>query len=124
MDDQKPPTPRQFQAIIEDAGNGGAFIRIPFDVQAVFGKKRVKVNSLIDGEPYRGSLVRMDLDCKILGILKSIREKISKSIGDTVEVVLEEDSEERVVQEPKDLARALAINPTGADSVRKIILYA
>jgi hypothetical protein len=47
----------------------------------------------------------------ILGILKSIREHIGKQVGDTVEVVLEEDSEERVVQVPGDLARTMADSP-------------
>lgn len=119
MTDQ-PLAPISFQAIIEDAGNGGAFIRIPFDVQGVFGKKRVKVKALIDGEPYRGSLVRMGTDCEILGILKSIREKIGKGIGDTVEVVLEEDRAERLVQVPADLARALTENQPALDLFKKL----
>jgi len=120
MDDQSPMTPLRFQAIIEDAGNGGAYIRIPFDVQAVFGKKRVKVKALIEGEPYRGSLVRMGTDCEILGILKRIREKIGKTIGDTVEVVLEEDGEGLVVQVPEDLALAFAGIPSAQEFFNNI----
>ena len=120
MDEQRPTPPLRFQAVIEDAGNGGAFIRLPFDVKSVFGKKRVKVKALIDGEPYRGSLVRMGMDCEILGVLKSIREKIGKTVGDTVEVVLEEDSEERVVQVPEDLTQALADNPLAQDYFNKL----
>lgn len=120
MDDQASITPLKFQAIIEDAGNGGAFIRIPFDAQALYSKKRVKVKALIDGIPYRGSLVRMGTDCEILGVLKSIREKIDKQVGDTVEVVMEEDSEVRVVQVPEDLTWALANNPPAQDLFSKL----
>ena len=42
----------KFNAKIEDAGKGGAYVIIPFDVEAAFGKKRVKVKATIDGEFY------------------------------------------------------------------------
>jgi len=100
-----------FRAVIEDAGNGGAFITIPFDVEAVYGRKRVKVKAMIGGEPYRGSLVRMGSECHILGVRKDIREKIGKTIGDEVEVVLEEDTEPREVEIPPDLLSALQSDP-------------
>jgi len=47
-----------FRAVIEDAGSGGAFVTIPFDVEQTFGQKRVKVLATIAGVPYRGSLLR------------------------------------------------------------------
>lgn len=100
-----------FRAVIEDAGNGGAFIPIPFDVEQAYGKKRVKVKALIEGIPYRGSLVRMGSECHILGVRKDIREKIGKTIGDEVEVILEEDTEPREVEIPPDLLRALQSDP-------------
>ncbi len=82
---------------------------MPFDVEQVFGKKRVKAT--IDGEPYTGSLVRMGGPCHILIVLKSIRHKIGKGCGDRVEVTVVEDSEPRVVQVPDDLDQALAGDP-------------
>ena len=33
----------------------GAYIEIPFDVKAEFGKSRVPVAATFDGEPYEGS---------------------------------------------------------------------
>jgi uncharacterized protein YdeI (YjbR/CyaY-like superfamily) len=51
--------------------------------------------------------MRMGEPCHILGILKSIREKVGKGIGDEIEVTLEEDPEPRVVEVPADLAQAL-----------------
>lgn len=68
----------------------GAYIEIPFDVKATFGKGRVSVDATFDGEPYAGSLVRMQTPCHIIGIRKDIRAKIGKKPGDVVEVTLRE----------------------------------
>lgn len=100
-----------FTAIIEDAGKGGAYITIPFDVEQIFAKKRVKVKAWFDGEFYQGSLVRMGGTEHILGVRKDIREKIGKSIGDVIHVVLEEDTEPRLVTIPPDFQSALENNP-------------
>jgi hypothetical protein len=100
-----------FQAMIEDAGGGGAFVTVPFDVEATFGKKRIKVRSWIDGEFYRGSLVRMRGPQHILGIRKEIRLKIGKQIGDTVEIKFEEDTEPRVVKLSADIEEIINRNP-------------
>jgi hypothetical protein len=100
-----------FQAVIEDAGDGGAFVTIPFDVEETFGKKRVKIMATIDGEPYRGTLVRMGSPNHMLLILKEIRLKIGKSYGDEVTIELEEDLEERIVEVPADLQEALKAEP-------------
>jgi hypothetical protein len=101
----------QFTAVIENPGEGGAFVTVPFDVEKAFGKKRVKVKATIDGEAYRGSLVRMGTPCHLLLILKEIREKIGKTYGDVVTIVLEEDLEPRTVEIPADLQQALEGNP-------------
>lgn len=100
-----------FSAPIEDAGSGGAYVTVPFDVERAFDKKRVPVSATIDGVPYRGSLVRMGGDSHRLGILKSIRESIGKQPGETVEIVVEEDTAERVVEVPPDLQEALERAP-------------
>ncbi len=99
-----------FRAVIENPGGGGAFVRVPFDVEQAFGKKRVPVLATIDGEPYRGTLVRMGYPCHILIVLKEIRQKIGKDFGDEVEVMLEEDTAPRVVEVPEDFQQALDRN--------------
>ena len=101
----------QFRAVIKDAGSGGAYVIIPFDVEKAFGKKRVKIKALIEGEPYRGTLVRMGSPDHMLLVLKEIRKKIGKSIGDEIFVELEEDLEVRQVDVPPDLLQALEANP-------------
>jgi hypothetical protein len=101
----------QFRAVIEVGDGGGAFVVVPFDVEKAFGKKRVKIKATIDGQPYRGSLVRMGSPHHMLIVLKEIREKVGKSIGDEVDVELEEDLEERIVEVPADFQKALEAEP-------------
>jgi hypothetical protein len=100
-----------FQAVIVDAGGGGAFVRIPFDVEKTFGKKRVPISALIEGIPYRGTLVRMGEPHHILIILKEIRNAIGKGIGDTIEIRLHEDTKPRVIEIPEDLQNAFENAP-------------
>lgn len=73
-----------FRTVIEDAGGGGAYIRFPFNfnVEAAFGKKRVKVLASLDGLSYPGSRVRMGTHCHLLPVLKVIRHQLGKSIRD------------------------------------------
>ena len=80
-----------FEAIIQKVEDiDGAYVEIPFDVPAAFGKGRVPVSATFDGEPYAGSLVKMGTPCHIIGIRKDIRAKIGKQPGDTVAVTLAE----------------------------------
>lgn len=103
---------RSFSAPIEQANGGGAYVTVPFDVEVAFGKKRVPVQATIDGQPYRGSLVRMGGECHVLGVLREIRERIGKQPGDVVEVTIVEDTSPRTVGVPPDLAAALAAAPS------------
>ncbi|MBI5353235.1 MAG: DUF1905 domain-containing protein [Chloroflexi bacterium] len=94
-----------FTAPIQNAGGGGAFVEIPFDVEKEFGSKRPKVKAMIEGVPYRGTLVRMGSECHMLLILKGIREKIGKTFGDEVKITVEADVEPRVVEIPTELRK-------------------
>lgn len=68
----------------------GAYIEFPHDVRKEFGKGRVKVHATFDGEPYDGSLVRMQTLCHIIGVRKDIRSKIGKQAGDIIQVTIRE----------------------------------
>ena len=94
-----------FTATIQNAGGGGAFVEIPFNVEKEFGSKRPKVKALIEGVPYRGTLVRMGSEHHMLIILKGIREQIGKTFGDEIKVTVESDAEPRLVEIPKDLIK-------------------
>lgn len=96
-----------FIAKIKDAGGGGAFVEIPFDVEKTFGSKRPKVKATIDGVPYRGLLTRMGSECHMLLVLKSIREQIGKTFGGVVKVSVELDMKPREVEVPRDLLKEL-----------------
>lgn len=102
----------RFEAEILAGRGGGAYVEFPFDVEKVYGTRgRVKVRATFDGEPYRGSIAPMGGGVHVLGITKAIRDAIDKSVGDSVVVVVEPDSEPRIVELPEDLAEALAENP-------------
>ena len=78
--------------IVKNPDMDAAYVEIPFDVKAVYGRGRVPIHAEFDGEPYDGQLVRMGTPCHILGIRKDIRAKIGKQPGDTVHVILRERS--------------------------------
>ena len=101
-----------FTATIQNAGGGGAFVEIPFDVEKEFGSKRPKVKAIIAGVPYRGTLVRtpalapgasVGSEHHMLLILKGIREQIGKTFGDEIKVIVEPDAEPRHNRNPKRL---------------------
>ena len=96
-----------FTAPIQNAGGGGAFVEIPFDVEKEFGSKRPKIKAMIEGVPYRGILTRMGTEYHMLIILKGIREQIGRTFGDNVKITVEADSEPRVIEIPKDLLKEL-----------------
>ena len=95
-----------FTAIIQNAGGGGAFVEVPFDVEVTFGSKKPKVKAMIEGVPYRGILTRMGTECHLLVVLKEIREKIGKTFGDEVTVTVEPDTEPRLIEVPPELKKA------------------
>ncbi len=80
---------------------GGAGVEFPFDVQREFGTKgNVPVQAMLDGVPYRGSLMNCGMPRHTLGVLKAIREQIGKGPGDTVAVVVWKDDATRTVEIP------------------------
>jgi len=101
------PKKQTFTAAIQNAGGGGAYVEVPFDVEEAFGSKRPRVKALIEGLPYRSTLMRMGSEHHILGVLKEIRAQIGKTFGDEVTVTIEPDTEPRQIEVPKDLMKKL-----------------
>jgi len=101
------PKKQTFTATIQNAGGGGAYVEVPFDVEEAFGSKRPRVKALIEGLPYRSTLMRMGSEHHILGVLKEIRAQIGKTFGDEVTVTIEPDTEPRQIEVPKDLMKEL-----------------
>jgi hypothetical protein len=93
------PTPR---------GAGGCFVPVPTDVAVKLGLKGFpKIQAVIAGTPYRGSLMPMGDGTFCLGVLKSIQEAAGVGFGDTITVELAVDTAPRIVETPPDLAAAL-----------------
>lgn len=81
----------KFEAIIlQNENMDAAYVEVPYDIRALFGKGRLLVNATFDGVPYRGQVVKMGTPCYIIGVTKQIRKQINKTFGDTVEVTLKE----------------------------------
>jgi len=86
--------PVEFDAVIRrNPDMDAAYVEIPFDVRAVYGRGRVAVHAEFDGFPYNGQLVRMGTPGHIIGIRRDIRAAIGKQPGDTVHVRLTERAE-------------------------------
>ncbi|MCQ2432634.1 MAG: DUF1905 domain-containing protein [Clostridia bacterium] len=80
-----------FEAVIlQNEDMDAAYVEVPYDIKALFGKGRLLVNAAFDGVPYSGQVVKMGTPCYIIGVTKQIRKQIGKSFGDTVSVVLKE----------------------------------
>jgi len=109
-----------FKATIQNAGGGGGFVEVPFDVGTVFGSKRPKIKALIEGVPYHGTLVRMGGPNHILLILKGIREQIGRKFGEEVKVSVEADVEERVITVPAELKRAFKSEKDAKSAFEKL----
>ena len=73
-------------AILQNEGMDAAYVEVPFDIKALFGKGRLLVHATFDGVPYDGQIVKMGTPCFIIGLRKYIRKQIGKTFGDTVHV--------------------------------------
>jgi len=98
----------KFRATIQPGIGGGAGIVFPYNVEQEFGTKaKVPVKSTLDGVPYTGSLIKCGATEHMLGVLKAIRDQIGKGPGDTIEVVVWKDEEERTVEVPTEFKRLM-----------------
>lgn len=85
----------RFSAQIEQKDEmDAAYVVVPFGILDLYGVGRLKVQTLYDGEPYRGSVAGMEVrdeaenGCHVIGIVKDICQTIGKTFGDSVSVGL------------------------------------
>lgn len=98
----------KFRAKIEPAGMGGTYVVFPYDTVKEFGTKgKVPVKATFDGIRYTGSLIKYGNPQHMLHVPKAIREEISKSVGDVLDVVVWKDDEERNLEVPAELAQVM-----------------
>jgi hypothetical protein len=100
-------------------GHVGA-LRPPFDVVETFGTKgRVPVCGTINGYPFRSSLSNMG-EGHCMPLNKALREAARVKEGDVVRVVMQRDGEERTVEPPPQLKKALAKSKTAQANWEKM----
>ena len=85
---------REYDAVLHEEPDGGAWVAFPWDIREEFGRGRLKVHADFDGVPYDGSIVNMGVRnadgsvCYVLGVRKAIRAALGKGEGDTLRVVI------------------------------------
>jgi bifunctional DNA-binding transcriptional regulator/antitoxin component of YhaV-PrlF toxin-antitoxin module len=96
-----------FQTKLEKHDNSEATgIYIPFDVEKVFGAKRVPVSGTINGAAFRSTIHRMR-GRYLMAVPKQLREAANAKGGDTIEVMMRRDMQPRIIEPTEDLAKAL-----------------
>ena len=103
---------KRFRVLVErEEGSEVCGIQVPFDVEKTFGTRgRVPVRGTLNGAPFRGSLFPMGGDCHFMVVNRHLRAAAGVRGGETVPVVMERDTEPRVITPPADFARALKGN--------------
>ena len=98
----------------------GTWVLVPREVEHALGLKgRPKIQSVIAGHSYRGSLMPTPEGFG-LGVLKAIQQAAGVKRGDVITVDLDLDTAPRVIEPPRDLAAALARDKRAAASWEKL----
>jgi hypothetical protein len=85
----------EFDAVLHEEDDGGAYVIFPWDVREIFGKGRLKVHAEFNGIPYDGSIVNMGLKneqgkiCWVIGVRKEIRRKLGVQDGSILHVIIQ-----------------------------------
>lgn len=109
-----------FEAVLEKHPKmDAAGITIPFDVEEVYGKRRVPVVIEINGEQYRTTIFHMG-GKYMVGTPKEYRERAGLTPGERIVITMWYDTEERTVEIPKDLAKELKSIPGGLKNWEKL----
>ena len=104
----------KFKAELMPATKSGktCYITVPFDIKEVWGTKAsVKVKAKVDKLVHRGLITPYGNGIHYMGLRKDLMAELGKFAGDTVDVTLEVDTEERTIDVPDDLKKLLAKNP-------------
>jgi Bacteriocin-protection, YdeI or OmpD-Associated/Domain of unknown function (DUF1905) len=101
----------EFTTTLEPRGPAAAVVLSEEQVAAIGeGKKRFPVKVTINGHTWRGSVARMGGEY-LIGLSRAVRGAAGVERDETVEVVIELDTEERTVDVPPALEELLAGDP-------------
>jgi bifunctional DNA-binding transcriptional regulator/antitoxin component of YhaV-PrlF toxin-antitoxin module len=91
----------------------------PFSVPEVFGTKaRIPVKITVDGHTFRSSLAPMSGQHMMVFNME-MRQKTGYKAGDTIHIILEKDTEPRVIEIPQDVTNVLKTSKTAYDLFMK-----
>lgn len=99
-----------FSAVVASSGGGGHVVEVPAEVAAAFPGARPTVAAVVNGVPYRSRLAVYG-GRSYLGLRLELLTALGATVGDSVQVELAEDRAPRLVEEPPELAGALAAEP-------------
>lgn len=100
---------KTFRTTITTVRDGSAcFIPLDFDPKPVFGKVRAPVKVTLNGYTYRSTIASMGGQVCV-PLRRSNREAAGLAGGETLDVTLELDTDERTVEIPPDLGKGLTV---------------
>ncbi len=109
-----------FKTILLTAGKTATGIKIPPEIIEGMGAgKKPAVKVTINGFTYRSTVAVMNGDF-MAGVSAENREGAGIRGGDKIDVLLELDTEPRVVEVPKDFQKALNANPKAKQNFEKL----
>jgi uncharacterized protein YdeI (YjbR/CyaY-like superfamily) len=128
-------TQKRFKATLErlPGGLGWTIVRLPFDATKAWpNRNRMRVKGAINGTPIRTSLLGLGEGGQMLLVNKQMQKQAHVYLGNTAEIVLEPDLEERIPAIPPELAKLLkqerglkkfyeSLNPSSRSDIAKRI---
>ena len=126
---------KHFKATLErlPGGLGWTIVYLPFDATKTWPKRnRLRVIGAINGVPIRTSLLSLREGGQMLLVNKQMQKQAHVYLGNTAEIVLEPDLEERIPAIPPELAKLLkqerslkkfyeSLNPSSRSDIAKRI---
>ncbi|MBA2301014.1 MAG: DUF1905 domain-containing protein [Acidobacteria bacterium] len=95
------------------------FVPLTFDPRTVFGKLRAPVKVTLNGYTYRSTVAAMG-GPPCVPLRKSNREAAGLEGGETIEVRMELDTDERVIKPPADFVKALRAMPAARERWKEL----
>ena len=72
----------EFDAVIlQNEDMDAAYVEVPFDIKALFGKGRLLVHATFDGVPYDGQIVKMGTPCFIIGLRRTFGNRLARVLA-------------------------------------------
>jgi bacteriocin resistance YdeI/OmpD-like protein/uncharacterized protein DUF1905 len=108
-----------FDAELERVGKTSARLRVPVDLEEIFGRARPPLKVTVEGHTWR-TTPGVYGGVAYIGLNKDVRAAAGVDAGDHVRVSMELDTEPRTVAVPADLRTALEADPEANTAFAKL----